>query len=406
MVKIEPVRFLLSVSRSLDFTHSGLLDHHLRVAYLSLVLGQAAGLSEAELFQLFKTAIIHDAGAVTWAEKGILRKFEIEGDARWEHCRRGFEFANTVQDLAPSAESILVHHDRWAGGNPSGFEKSSIPLNGRIIHLVDRIDILIQPHAPILQQSQHVLNQVQAKAGQEFDPDLVDLFSELQSESLWLDLGAPWLKERLLAILPSVSQPSIVGLVDIAQLFARVVDAKSRFTYRHSRGVASCARILGRELGCSRSECKFLEAAGLLHDLGKVTVPETILEKKGKLTSTEYSLIKQHAYYTYWLLQPATGDSPLVEWAAYHHERLDGNGYPFQKRAADLSLGARIVAVADVFTALREDRPYRSGMPWHKIERILRHQVSVHALDATVVETLLSNRQELDTVWEQLEEKN
>ena len=132
VVKIEPVRFLLSVSRSLDFTHSGLLDHHLRVAYLSLVLGQAAGLSEAELFQLFKTAIIHDAGAVTWAEKGILRKFEIEGDARWEHCRRGFEFANTVQALAPSAESILVHHDRWAGGNPSGLRKAPFRLTGAL----------------------------------------------------------------------------------------------------------------------------------------------------------------------------------------------------------------------------------------------------------------------------------
>lgn len=403
MITVEAVRFLLSASRSLDFTYAGLLDHHQRVAYLSLVLGQAAGIHREELYRLFKTAIIHDAGVATFKEKERLLEFEVEPEARWEHCRKGFEFAAEVRALDSCAHNLLVHHDRWAGGNPSGFEQSGIPLIGRIVHLADRVDVLIQDEIPILQQASSIKRRIQSKAGQEFDPELVHLLlGLLERESLWLDLTAPWLEERLLACLMAITLPGRVDLMDLGQLFARVVDAKSRFTYCHSRGVAACARILGDELGFSSSECDLLEAAGLLHDLGKVTVPEDILEKNSSLTGAEFNLVKQHPYYTYWLLKSVTRELSLAEWAAFHHERLDGSGYPFQKTAAELALGARIVAVADVFTALREERPYRSGLAWPEIQRILTEQAQAKALDARVVETLLSSRSRLDAKWEQL----
>jgi HD-GYP domain-containing protein (c-di-GMP phosphodiesterase class II) len=403
MIKIDPVRFLLSVSRSLDFTYTGLLDHHKRVAYLSQALGRALGLSEPELWQLFKTAIIHDAGATTWKEKNMLLEFEINEGPRWAHCRKGYEFAHNIPTLDMSADEILVHHDRWMGGNPSGFVKDRIPLAGRIIHLVDRIDVLIQNKVPILQQRARIMHEVKTKAGTEFDPNLVELVHNImQRDSLWLDLVSPWLGERLMDALPANIGLGEVSLVDLARLFARVVDAKSPFTYRHSKGVASSAVILGQELGFNNEQCELLEAAALLHDLGKVTIPEAILDKNGPLTANEFNFIKQHTYYTYWLLKPVTKDLPLAQWAAFHHERLDGNGYPFQKVEAELSLGARIVAAADVFTALREDRPYRLGMQWPAIEKIFQEKVADRALDKEVVETLLASREKLDIMWEQL----
>lgn len=393
-LQVDFVKLLLSLSHSLDFTHAGLLNHHQHVALMALEVGRAAGLSPEDLLQLFKAAIIHDAGAVTFGEKQALAQFDVENPAG--HCRRGAEFAAGVRVLGTAPEIILAHHDRWRGGNPSGLAGSSIPLPARIIHLVDRIDVLLRPDAPVLEQRNAILDQLHRGAGSLFDPDLVAVIADLAArESFWLDLASPWTGERLLDLL---SFPALtVGgadLLELAGLFARVVDAKSHFTYTHSRGVAAAARFLGKAAGLSPDECDLLEVAGLLHDLGKVTVPEDILEKPDKLTPAEFNVIKQHTYYTYWLLQPVAPDLPLARWAAYHHERLDGNGYPFHKAAAELDLGARIIAVADVFTALREDRPYRPGLTWEEACHILQHQAQSGALDPEIVELLRTRGEE------------
>ena len=292
---------------------------------------------------------------------------------------------------------MLVHHDRWAGGNPSGFESSRIPLISRIVHLTDRVNVLIRDDIPILQQTGSIKGRIQDEAGKEFDPELVALLLELlRRDSLWLDLTAPWLEDRLLFLLDSINKKPQADLVDLARLFACVVDAKSRFTYHHSRSVAACARFLGTALGFGARDCSLLEAAGLLHDLGKITIPEHILEKDGRLTAAEFGLIKQHPYYTYWLLKPATEGLPLAQWAAAHHERLDGSGYPFQLAGEKIPKGARIIAVADIYTALREERPYRPSLSGPQIEKILLEQVRSGALDKKVVDALLSNRRQLE----------
>jgi len=128
------------------------------------------------------------------------------------------------------------------------------------------------------------------------------------------------------------------------------------------------------------------------------------LQKKGRLTVAEYDIVKQHPYYTYWLLKPAAEDLPLAEWAAFHHERLDGSGYPFGKTGAEIPLGSRIMAVADIFTALREDRPYRSSMSWFRIERILEQKVKSGTVDEELVDIVFTNRSRLDAGWQQIKE--
>ncbi|MGB9801917.1 MAG: HD-GYP domain-containing protein, partial [Arcobacter sp.] len=285
-LQVDFVNLLFSLSHSLDFTHAGLLNHHQHVALMALEVGRAAGLSPEDLLQLFKAAIIHDAGAVTFGEKQALAQFDVENPAG--HCRRGAEFAAGVRVLGTAPEIILSHHDRWRGGNPSGLAGSSIPLPARIIHLVDRVDVLLSlhPDRPVLEQRSAVLDRLRREAGSLFDPDLVAVLADLAArESFWLDLASPWSGERLLDLL---SFPALtVGgadLLELATLFARVVDAKSHFTYTHSRGVAKVARFLGEAAGLTPDECDLLEVAGLLHDLGKVTVPEDILEKPDKLT--------------------------------------------------------------------------------------------------------------------------
>ena len=127
---------------------------------------------------------------------------------------------------------------------------------------------------------------------------------------------------------------------------------------------------------------------GITHDLGKLSIPDGILEKPGRLTAEEFAVIRQHTYYTYYtytILRESDVPAPLPEWAAYHHERLDGNGYPFHLDAPNLDTGSRIMAVADVFSALCEDRPYRPRMGKSQVEGVMRDMVVGSALDGEIV---------------------
>jgi HD-GYP domain-containing protein (c-di-GMP phosphodiesterase class II) len=141
----------------------------------------------------------------------------------------------------------------------------------------------------------------------------------------------------------------------------------------------------------SEHDAKMMKIAGYLHDLGKLAVPVEILNKPSKLTKEEFQIIKSHSYYTYRILEPITGFKIINSWASFHHECLNGSGYPFHHGANDLSLGSRITAVADIFTALTEDRPYRSGMDKENVLGIIRKLVNENAIDANIVSLLELN---------------
>ena len=130
--------------------------------------------------------------------------------------------------------------------------------------------------------------------------------------------------------------------------------------------------------------------------MGKVGISNEILDKPGKLTEEEFNYIKQHPYFTYRILEPIAGMDILNTWAAYHHERLDGQGYPFGFGEADLSVGCQLMAVADVLTALREDRTYRPGMSVEKTLGIL-NQMAGSALSPTLVSLAIENFDQIDS---------
>jgi len=140
-----------------------------------------------------------------------------------------------------------------------------------------------------------------------------------------------------------------------------------------------------------------MEVAGNLHDIGKLAIPNSILDKPGKLTKKEMAVMKSHTYYTYFVINTIGGLQQIAEWAAYHHERLDGSGYLFHCMAGELSTGARILMVADIFTALTEDRPYRKGMSKEGIVQILRELSDGCFLDTRIVNLLLENFDEISS---------
>ncbi|KJS72026.1 MAG: phosphohydrolase [Desulfotomaculum sp. BICA1-6] len=400
MAEINLQQLLMTLSSCLDFDEQGINDHHNKVCQISLSLANQIGLNQQDKNLIGTAAVIHDIGVTTWGERDVLLKFEVNNP--WDHCISGAELVRKYSLLEPLSDVILNHHSNFAGGNQTGLARGDIPLASRIIHLADRVDVLInnlyKMDKPILCYVEQITDRINSLSGTVFDPELVEQFTLLsQRESFWLDLIAPEVSKSIklhdFNFTISVDKNEILQL---ANMFADVIDRKSPFTYRHSRGVAGTAVLLASAMGFGENDLVNMKIAGLLHDIGKLSIRDGILEKPGKLTDDEFTEIKQHTYYTYHILVDAGANNEIPQWAAYHHEKLDGSGYPFHLDASQLSLGSRIVAAADVFTALREDRPYRRGMERHAIEEIMNKMVHRSALDKEVVHNLFGIYRQLD----------
>jgi HD-GYP domain-containing protein (c-di-GMP phosphodiesterase class II) len=228
------------------------------------------------------------------------------------------------------------------------------------------------------------------RRGRWFDPALVDGFKSFaEDDDFWaLVLGRS--PERHLTALEPEDQILVADegrLDDIARAFARVIDAKSPFTYLHSERVAELAVTIGRRLHFDEVKLRDLRRAGLLHDIGKLGVSTLILDKPDRLTERERAEIRVHPAYTQRILERVAAFSGIVEIASAHHERLDGKGYHLGLPAERLSPMSRALAVADVYEAITADRPYRRGMPRNEALAILRGQAGT-ALCAESVEAL------------------
>ncbi|HYC31640.1 MAG TPA: HD-GYP domain-containing protein, partial [Gemmatimonadales bacterium] len=210
-----------------------------------------------------------------------------------------------------------------------------------------------------------------------YDPDLVDGLGQLRGDSgFWRRVLGPAPRSHLAELEPEeeVRMADDATLDLIAEAFARVIDAKSPYTYRHSEGVAALAVEIGRAMDLEPEELRDLRRAALLHDIGKLGVSNLILDKPGKLTDRETAQVRLHPAYTHQILGRVAAFAGIVEAASAHHERLDGRGYHLGLGAEQLGATARALAVADVYEALTADRPYRAGLPRDEAIAILRRQ--------------------------------
>ena len=201
-----------------------------------------------------------------------------------------------------------------------------------------------------------------------------------------LHLPTAQLDARLRTELPEVCAgytPS--ALMRLAGVFSKIIDYKSPFTSRHSRGIAEKARRMGAYYGWDADTQAQLYLAGAVHDVGKLMVDSDILEKPDKLTASEYEHIQKHAYGSYVALCNIRGFEEMGKWAYHHHEKLDGTGYPFGKTAQDLSHKERLMACLDIYQALREDRPYKPGFSHEKTLSILSGMAAQGKLDAQII---------------------
>ena len=304
-------------------------------------------------------------------------------------CERGAEIAGKLGLSAQTAEAIHALDEHWDGsGYPERLCGEHIPLLARILAVAQHLDVFASER-----DKQTALQVLRERSGRWFDPELVEAASELDCTGrLWNHCLASddseVTREAVLALEPDEFHGVGPREVDrICEAFADVVDAKSPFTYRHSVGVAEVATALATVLQLAPERVQLVRRAALLHDLGKLAISNTILDKQTDLDATEWEEVLKHPRLTREILARIEPFAELASIAGAHHEKLDGSGYPDRLTAEELSLEARIVAVADVYQALTERRSYREGMS-HKDAMKILTRLAANKLDPHCVAAL------------------
>lgn len=385
--------FLLSLSDAVDLASPRIASHQMRTAFIAWQIAKNAGFEKERIERVFLAALFHDIGALTFEEKLRIHKFEeVDTDT---HCILGEALFELSPLFASAAKIVRHHHTPWQSLRKL-LDSPSI-MESQVIYTADLIERLVSRDGYILHQVDGLREKITTRSGSDINRDVADLFVGLSyHEDFWLDLTSPRLYSLLLHSGPfRHSTITYDNLFSIASLFRHIIDFKSRFTATHSTGVAESAVLLSRTFGLTDIEVAQMEIAGYFHDLGKLAIPNSILEKPGKLTRDEFAVIRQHTYFTYTVLNTIGGLDQIAEWAAFHHEKLNGSGYPFHIPGKKMNIGARIMAVADIFTALSEDRPYRKGMERNQIEEILKSETDRNSLDRGIVDLLMDNYEEI-----------
>ena len=432
---IPIAELLAALSHALDLTEGAPAGHTLRSCMIAMRIADSIGLGSEDRTALYYAMLLKDAGCSSNAARitelfgandhdvkprmkivdankkirlaietfrsaggsggfrsrlshfmGIARGGGVTRELISIRCERGANIARRMGFPESTATAIHSLDEHWnGGGHPEGLKERAIPLLARIANLAQTMDIFFGA-----QGIDATMKMVKNRRKTWFDPQLADLVLKWRKDTDWWD----WLREsapeiEVTALEPSDPQRVVPssGLDLVAQSFADIVDAKSPFTYRHSTNVSRWARAIGAKFFAEEATLTRLSRAGLLHDIGKLGVSNTILDKNGPLFDEERTLMQAHPVHTWEILRRVRAFSEFAKMASLHHEKLDGTGYPWKVPAEGLDLQARILVVSDIFEALTADRPYRVGMPIEAALSILNKDRGTR-LDALVLDAL------------------
>lgn len=396
-VRVEVWTLAAPLVRTFDMMSPVLAGHSLRVGYLALRLAEELGRPAAAQRELALAGILHDVGAFSLGERLDLLEFEEHNPGK--HASAGALLIRLFQPFAVLSPLIEFHHHPWEHGEGRNCRGIAVPEGAHLLHLADRTAVLVDASTPVLGQVPRICETIAQGSGARFVPEQVEALRRLgRRDFVWLDVACGSMEPALRAAVSGGLDLDLEGLLAFARFLCRIIDFKSGFTATHSSGVAACGRELARLAGFSGTECVRFEIAAYLHDLGKMAVPLEVLEKPGRLDAAEWGIMRTHVYYTHQVLSPIAALGEMVAWGGLHQERLDGSGYPFGVGAAEIPFGARVMAVADVFTGITEDRPYRAGMPEGEARRVLGEMAGRNQLDANLVGLLLAHFAEINRI--------
>lgn len=423
---------LAALSRALDLVEGQPQGHATRTGFIALHLGEALGLDESSLEDLYFASLLKDSGCsnnsarihkmfggdehlakravkfVDWSSTTESLKFawqqtesgrslgaklrrmasnlgppaKVMNDVTMARCTRGATIAKMLEFNPEVAEAILYLDEHWDGkGAPYGKKGTDIPILSRILCFAQTFEVFLFAYGLDEARAMSL-----ARRDKWFDPDIVNasqVFTE-RPEILEHLNDAESVYFKLPQLVRAAASSDLDG---ICEAFAMIIDAKSSFTSEHSTRVMTYSVAVAEQFGFDHLQLTELRRAALLHDIGKLGVPTGILEKPGKLEQEEFERIKLHPQFGEEILGRIPGFEPMAKIASAHHERLDGKGYWRGLTEAELSLDVRIVTACDVFDALTARRPYRDAMPVAQALGIMNKDIG-SAFDGTCVEAL------------------
>jgi len=400
-----------ALSHALDITEGQPEGHCVRCCWIGMHVGRRIGLNDDELWGLYYTLLLKDLGCSSNAARicelyltddlhfkhdfktvgdslpqvlnfvlkhtglkaGLAERFrsvltimregsEIAQELIATRCQRGAEIARLLRFPESVAAGIYSLDEHFNGqGRPQRLVGEDIPLYARIALLAQVIDVF---HTTGGRQA--ALDEIRLRAGRWFDPKLVGVFFEIaEDEAFWQMLASREIMAAVLALEPASHVAALDDdyLDDIAAAFGQVVDSKSPYTSGHSARVALYTDMIAEALDLPPERRRWLKRGALLHDVGKLGVSNSVLDKPGKLDEDEWAAVQAHAMYTETILSRIGAFAELARVAGAHHERLDGKGYPRGLVAGQISLETRIITTADIFDAITAERPYRGAIP-------------------------------------------
>ncbi len=424
-----------SLSHALDITEGQPEGHCVRCCWIGMHIGLRIGFSEQALWELYYTLLLKDLGcssnAARICELYLTDDLSFKRDYKWvdgslnqalsfvvshtglqagladrfkklltvvshsddlaqeliqTRCQRGADIARQLRFGEQVANAIHGLDEHWdGGGRPDKLAGEAIPIYARIALLSQVVDVFHTVGGP-----DGAMQEAKKRAHSWFDPTLVAALEGVaEDKSFWDMLGSDRLHQAVLELEPGRFELPLDEdyLDEIAAAFGQIVDAKSPYTQGHSMRVALYADLVAQEMGMAEPRRRWLKRGALLHDVGKLGVSNTILDKPGKLDADEWEAVKCHAAYTGSILGRIKIFDELARVSSAHHERLDGAGYPLGLKGEEIVLETRIITVADIFDAITAVRPYRGAIPIPKTLDIMAEQVDI-AIDRACFEAL------------------
>lgn len=396
-LKVDLKQAIYALSDALDLIGIDDVAHGKRVGIMAAECAKTLGLSAEEVAFVFDLGLLHDIGvSSTQTHKHLVEEFDWIGSQ--EHARIGHDLLADFAPLANMALPIRYHHTRWDKLQTLAIDEQ-VALQANLTLLVDRVDALTAPYYAsnsVLEHIQPIRDTIAQHAGTYFAQTLIDAFMETsRKEAFWL-LLEPRAIQNYLRDQYSRGETCLASYPELKQLaviFSRIVDAKSPFTAEHSLGVSRLARYIAETMNLDADNCQKIEIAGLLHDLGKLRIPDEVLEKPAKLDLKERLIINTHTFETFQILHGISGFEDVACWAAYHHEEPDGTGYPFHVTAEQMPLEAKILRVADIFQAMVQNRPYRKGLQEDEVIAFMQELDARGRIDSQIVNVVVAHIQ-------------
>ena len=313
---------------------------------------------------------------------------EIAQEMILSRCTRGADIARSLRFSDRVCDGIYHLDEHWDGsGRPGRLTGADIPRFAQIA-LLSQIADVFHGHAG----RTAAIDEVARRSGSWLDPELCAAFAGVaEGPEFWNGLTSPMIETRLLSFAPAAHGQAVDDdyLDDIAAAFGQVIDAKSPYTAGHSIRVAELAARIGEAMGMLPARRRWLYRAALLHDVGKLSVSNAILDKPGSLDEREWEAMRGHASHTQAILGRIGALADIAPIAAAHHERLDGTGYPLHLDDSQITRETRIITLCDFYDALTSDRPYRAAMSHDEAMAIMQAEAG-KAIDPDCLAALRS----------------